>query len=69
MQKAIDELREDHGRVVSIVFELQNMEIASKNQHHMLNDRLIVIAKEIETLLETVIELGKHIKSTKEKRW
>jgi uncharacterized membrane protein len=69
LQQMMTDLQEDHGRVVSIVFDLQNMETASKNQHHMLNDRLISIAKEIESLVELTVALKDLLKTSRGKIW
>lgn len=65
----LSNLREDHERLVSLSFEEQNLLQTSKNQHNMLNDRLISIAKEVESLVDVTVKLHAIVVEQKKKKW
>lgn len=62
-------LKEDHERLVQLTFDEQNMLQASKNQHTMLNDRMIAIAREVESLVESIVKLNAMLVNEKKKKW
>jgi uncharacterized membrane protein len=53
----IAEFQEDHGRLVEIVFELRNAFVASKHQNTTINERVILVAKEVEKQEESIKEI------------
>jgi len=53
----IAEFQEDHGRLVEIVFELRNAFVALKHQNTTINERVILVAKEVEKQEENIKEI------------